>query len=280
MAAAATTLNWVSLPRSTCLCLVGAFVKNVECSLVGLQGVDGPGFIAHDLTIQNTAGSVKQQALALRSRSAWSVVYRVSLEAHQDTLYAQDNYQFYHACKISGTVDFIFGDATAVFQSCLLVARIPHPGQQNVITAQGRYQASSASGFVFQLCNITGEPLLREKAVETYLGRPWKPYSRVVFIECFINSVVDRRGYLPWNGSMGLDTLYYGEYNNSGPGSDVKGRVNWPGFHAITVAEAANFTVASSTPSKPAARGRCGVHTWSVTVHMHGDVFLISWFEL
>ncbi|XP_066372759.1 uncharacterized protein [Miscanthus floridulus] len=28
----------VSLPRSTCLCLVGAFVKNVECSLIGLQG--------------------------------------------------------------------------------------------------------------------------------------------------------------------------------------------------------------------------------------------------
>lgn len=213
--------------------------------VIVIPGVDGPGFIAHDLTIQNTAGSAKQQALALRSHSARSVVYRVSLEAHQDTLYAQDHYQFYHACMISGTVDFIFEDATAVFQSCLLVARVPHPGQQNVVTAQGRYQANSTSGFVFQLCNITGEPLLREKVVETYLGRPWKPYSRVVFIECFIDSVVDRRGYLPWNGSMGLDTLFYGEYNNSGPGSDVKGRVNWPGFHAITAAEAANFTVAS-----------------------------------
>lgn len=90
-------------------------------------------------------------------------------------------------------------------------------------------------------CFNFGEALLREKAVETYLGRPWKTYSRIVFMRCFI---ADPMGYLPWNSSrLGLDTLFYGEYNNSGPGSDVTGRVKWPGFHVLDAAEADNFTV-------------------------------------
>ncbi|KAG5021145.1 hypothetical protein JHK87_017000 [Glycine soja] len=41
------------------------------------------------------------------------------------------------------------------------------------------------------------------------------------------------------------DTLYYGEYQNYGPGASTRNRVKWPGFHVITSpAEASQFTVA------------------------------------
>ncbi|CAL4918050.1 unnamed protein product [Urochloa decumbens] len=208
--------------------------------------VDGPGFLAQDLTIQNTAGSSKHQALALRSRSSKSVVHHCSLEGYQDTLYAQEEFQYYGDCTISGTIDFVFGNAKAVFQRCQLVARLPHQGQKNVVTAQGRSNANENTGFVFQFCNFSGDTRLREKAVETYLGRPWKTYSRIIFMESFMDDSIHPLGYLPWNNSnLGLDKLYYGEYNNSGPGSVVAGRVKWPGFHVLNGSEAANFTVSS-----------------------------------
>ena len=68
----------------------------------------------------------------------------------------------------------------------------------------------------------------------TYLGRPWKEYSRTVIRRCFLDSLIHPQGWLPWNGAFTLNTLYYGEYMNFGPGASTGGRVNWTGFHIIT----------------------------------------------
>ncbi|KAK3146711.1 hypothetical protein QOZ80_3BG0270700 [Eleusine coracana subsp. coracana] len=113
------------------------------------------------------------------------------------------------------------------------------------MVAQGRNLSTATTGFVFQFCNLTGDPLLRKKGVETYLGRPWKPYSRTVFMECFMDNIIHPLGYLPWDGSTGLHTLFYGEYNNTGGGSNTTGRVKWTGFHIIGAYEAHKFTVTS-----------------------------------
>lgn len=185
------------------------------------------------------------------SMSDNSVVYRCAIKGYQDTLYAKFGKQFYCECHISGTVDFIFGDATAVFQKCTILARLPLPGQKNTITAQGRNKADGATGFSFQFCDVSADDELSHGAdatVETYLGRPWEAYSRVVFMECNISDVVHRSGWLPWEGKpiSTLDTLYYGEYNNHGPGANVDNRVKWRGFHIIRDAsEAGKFTVES-----------------------------------
>ncbi|GLJ10964.1 hypothetical protein SUGI_0138960 [Cryptomeria japonica] len=78
--------------------------------------ITGKGFIARDLTIENTAGAVKLQAVALQVGADLSVFYRCSLKGYQDTLYAHSLRQFYRECEIYGTVDFIFGNAAVVFQ--------------------------------------------------------------------------------------------------------------------------------------------------------------------
>ncbi|GJM95972.1 hypothetical protein PR202_ga12771 [Eleusine coracana subsp. coracana] len=116
---------------------------------------------------------------------------------------------------------------------------------EECLNSSSRYTVDWSTGFVFQFSKITGDPLLRAKGVETYLARPWKNFSRTVFMECSMDDVVQPLGYLPWDGSAGLDTLYYAEYNNTGPGSDTSGRVKWPGFHVISEAQASNFTVES-----------------------------------
>jgi pectinesterase len=220
--------------------------RGLICSINAV--VLGQGFIAHDLAIENTAGAAKHQAVAFMSESDQSVVYRCAIMGYQDTLYAKSNKQLYHECRIEGTVDFIFGDATAVFQKCTIVARLPLEieKQKNTITAQGRAGPNDPSGFSFHLCEICAdEDLIHAgSAVETYLGRPWKLYSRVVFMKCTMSQIVHPKGWLEWNGSTMVSDLFYGEYENKGKGADVSGRVRWPGYRVIQDnSEASNFTV-------------------------------------
>ncbi|XP_008803383.2 pectinesterase/pectinesterase inhibitor PPE8B [Phoenix dactylifera] len=208
--------------------------------------VSGKGFIARDLTIENTAGPSKHQAVALRSDSDLSVYYRSSFLGYQDTLYAHSLRQFYRDCLITGTVDFVFGNAAAVFQNCVLLARRPLPDQKNSVTAQGRKDPNQNTGFSLQFCNVSADADLAglTNSTASYLGRPWKEYSRTVFMQSYLGGLLRPEGWLEWNGNFALDTLYYAEYMNYGPGSGLAGRVKWPGYRVLTnSADAVNFTV-------------------------------------
>uniref|UniRef100_A0A2P2J6L2 pectinesterase n=1 Tax=Rhizophora mucronata TaxID=61149 RepID=A0A2P2J6L2_RHIMU len=207
----------------------------------------GTGFIARDMTFENTAGPAKHQAVALRVGADHAVVYRCNIIGYQDTLYVHSNRQFYRECDIYGTVDFICGNAAVVLQNCSLYARKPMPMQKNTITAQNRKDPNQNTGISIHACRILATPDLEASkgAFPTYLGRPWKQYSRVVVMLSYIGDHVHPRGWLEWNGAFALDSLYYGEYMNYGPGAAVGQRVNWPGYRVITsAAEASKFTVA------------------------------------
>ncbi|CAH8355400.1 unnamed protein product [Eruca vesicaria subsp. sativa] len=210
-------------------------------------GVDGDGFMAQDISIQNTAGPKKGQAVALRISADMSVVYRCRVDGFQDALYAQSGKQFYRECHITGTVDFICGEAAAVFQYCQIEARKPLEGQSNVITAQSRSNNTKNSGFSIHKCNITATPDLTPVigTVKTFLGRPWGAYSTVVVIKSFLDDLIDPAGWTPWADDRGrLSTLYYGEYQNNGLGADTTKRVKWEGFKIIQDPKvAAEFTV-------------------------------------
>ncbi|XP_020238995.1 pectinesterase [Cajanus cajan] len=208
--------------------------------------VTGDGFMARDMTFRNTAGAEKHQAVALRCGADLSVFYRCGFEGYQDTLYVHSQRHFYKECHIYGTVDFIFGNAAVVFQSCNIYARRPMPKQKNAITAQGRTDPNQNTGICIQNSNVmAGEDLVPVlSSFKTFLGRPWKEYSRTVFIHTYIDGLVDPAGWLEWKGDFALDTLYYGEYMNLGPRGSTRGRVKWRGYHAITNAtEASKFTV-------------------------------------
>ncbi|MQM08189.1 hypothetical protein Taro_041046 [Colocasia esculenta] len=211
--------------------------------------VVGKGFIMRDLTVENTAGASKHQAVALRTSSDLSVYFRVEFAGYQDTLYSHSLRQFYRECRVSGTIDFIFGNAAAVIQSSAIAARRPLPNQKNTVTAHGRKYEEQSTGFSIHSCNVTFE----EDAVSdgtaapppTYLGRPWKKHSRTVVMMSYLAPEVRPEGWMPWAGNFALDTLYYGEYMNNGPGSATGGRVKWRGFHIIDdAAVAVDFTVA------------------------------------
>jgi pectinesterase len=197
------------------------------------------------MTFQNTAGPAKHQAVAVRNGADLSAFYSCSFEGYQDTLYTHSMRQFYRECDIYGTVDFIFGNAAVVFQDCNIYSRLPMRGQSNTITAQGRTDPNQNTGTSIQNCKILAAPDLASSPGSTisYLGRPWKAYSRTVIMQSFIDSLIDPSGWMPWDGNFALSTLYYAEYSNTGPGSGTSKRVSWPGYHVVSAADVGNFTV-------------------------------------
>ncbi|WCJ28896.1 Plant invertase/pectin methylesterase inhibitor superfamily [Euphorbia peplus] len=206
----------------------------------------GAGFIARDITFENWAGPAKHQAVALRVGADHAVVYRCNIIGYQDTLYVHSNRQFFRECDIYGTVDFIFGNAAVVFQNCSIYARKPMALQKNTITAQNRKDPNQNTGISIHACRIMAASDLApvKASFPTYLGRPWKLYSRVVYMLSNMGDHIHPRGWLEWNTTFALDTLYYGEYMNYGPGGAVGQRVQWPGYRVITsTIEASKFTV-------------------------------------
>lgn len=208
----------------------------------------GAGFIARDITFENWAGPAKHQAVALRVGADHAVIYRCNIIGYQDTLYVHSNRQFFRECDIYGTVDFIFGNAAVVLQNCSIYARKPMDFQKNTITAQNRKDPNQNTGMSIHASRILATPDLQATngTFQTYLGRPWKQFSRTVYMLSYIEKHVHTRGWLEWNtSSFALDTLYYGEYLNTGPGSALAQRVKWPGYRVInSTAEANRFTVA------------------------------------
>ncbi|KAM3200712.1 putative pectinesterase/pectinesterase inhibitor 51 [Capsicum annuum] len=200
-------------------------------------GVVGDGFMASGITFQNTAGPDAHQAVAFRSDSDLSVVENCEFIGNQDTLYAHALRQYYKSCRIQGNVDFIFGNSASFFQECdiLVAPRQLHPekGETNAVTAHGKIDPAQSTGFVFQNCLINGTDeymtlyYKKPKVHKNFLGRPWKEYSRTVFLDCTLEALISPNGWLPWSGDFALKTLYYGEYRNTGPGANTAGRVPW-----------------------------------------------------
>jgi len=200
--------------------------------------IRGEGFMAQNIGFVNTAELDASAAVAVRNEANNSIFFQCSIRGFQDTLWAVSGRQFYKNCEIYGTVDFIYGNAAAVFQDCMVYARYR---KFVTFTAQSRESPYEKTGFTFQHCKFTMSPEdeNRKSEVHATLGRPWRAYSTVAILHCFIDSMVDPRG---WEGMSGLptDKVTYVEFENVGPGSNTDGRVDWPG---VTVLRNANHAL-------------------------------------
>uniref|UniRef100_A0ACD5UPV8 Uncharacterized protein n=2 Tax=Avena sativa TaxID=4498 RepID=A0ACD5UPV8_AVESA len=199
--------------------------------------VIGDGFRARDITFENSAGAGAHQAVAFRSDSDRSVLENVEFRGHQDTLYARTMRHLYRQCHITGTVDFVFGNAAAIFEECV-IKTVPRAegswkSARNVVAANGRIDPGQTTGFVFQNCIVDGNQdfvmlyELKPQSYRLYLGRPWKEYARILYVRCYLGKVVRPEGWLPWRGDFALRTLYHGEFDSRGPGANDTSRVGW-----------------------------------------------------
>ncbi|KAK1685739.1 hypothetical protein QYE76_046587 [Lolium multiflorum] len=205
---------------------------------------EGNGFICKSMAFVNTAGPDGHQAVAMHAQGDFSVFFNCRFEGYQDTLYVHANRQFFRNCEVLGTIDFIFGNSAALFQNCLMTVRKPMDNQGNMVTAHGRTDKNMPTGLVLQGCKIVPEQALFpvRLTIPSYLGRPWKEYARTVVMESTIGDLIKPEGWSEWMGDLGLSTLYYAEYANTGPGAGTSKRVTWPGYRVIGQAEATHFT--------------------------------------
>ncbi|MBO9615102.1 MAG: alpha/beta hydrolase fold domain-containing protein [Dyadobacter sp.] len=188
-----------------------------------------------NLTIENTAGRVGQ-AVALATEGDRIDVYNCRILGNQDTLYtAKDGRNFYKDCLITGTTDFIFGEATAVFEHCTIRSLT-----NSYITAASTTR-EQAFGYVFLNCKLTAN----EEATRVYLGRPWRPFAKTVLIDTEMGGHITPEGWDAWKGDNMFPekekTAFYAEYNSSGPGADASARVAWS--RQLTPEEREKYTI-------------------------------------
>jgi pectin methylesterase-like acyl-CoA thioesterase len=75
-----------------------------------------------------------------------------------------------------------------------------------------------------------------------YLGRPWRPYATVVYLDTEMGSHIDPAGWREWHlgETHSIDTVYYAEYNSTGPGAHHAERD--PHTHSLSQDQARQFT--------------------------------------
>lgn len=195
--------------------------------------VYGPQFTAQNITFQNTAGPVGQ-AVALFVAGDKARFINCRMLGFQDTLYTYGyaSRQYYYKCYIEGTVDFIFGSSTAVFEDCEIFCK-----KAGYVTAASTPD-STKYGYVFFNTRIYGDA----PEGSFYLGRPWRPYAKTVFINCDLGKQIKPEGWHNWNKPDAEKTSFYAEYQSKGAGSNSDARVKWS--HQLTEKEVSeNYTL-------------------------------------
>lgn len=197
--------------------------------------VNGTDFEADNVTFENTAGNTGQ-AVAIVVRADRTVFKHCRFLGHQDTLFADYGRQYYVDSYVEGGVDFIFGDAAAVFDHDELHANGP-----GYLTAQSRTSPEQPTGYVIVDSTITAGPEVKAdpKGHGIYLGRPWRPYARVVYLRDQLPEEIVPAGWNNWGKEENEKTAWFAEFGDTGPGTRTAERVTWA--HQLTAAEAKQF---------------------------------------
>lgn len=61
-------------------------------------------------------------------------------------------------------------------------------------------------------------------AGSVYLGRPWRAYARVFWLDCELSDEIRPGGWDNWNDPDNEHTVHFGESGSTGPGAPVSGR--------------------------------------------------------
>lgn len=174
-----------------------------------------PDFYAENLTFENTSGPVGQ-AVACFVSADRAYFKNCRFLGWQDTLYTYGKgcRQYYEDCYIEGTVDFIFGWSTAVFNRCHI-----HSKTKGYVTAPSTDQGQKY-GYVFYDCRLTAD----EGVTDVYLSRPWRPYAQAVFVRCDLGGHILPAGWNNWGKVENEKTAFYAEYQSRGAGANPQTR--------------------------------------------------------
>tara|TARA_R110000868_G_scaffold83515_3_gene235668 strand:+ start:2964 stop:3983 length:1020 start_codon:yes stop_codon:yes gene_type:complete len=196
--------------------------------------IEGNDFIAKNLTIKNTSGPVGQ-AVALSVKANRSYFENCWLIGFQDTLYAAGEgfKNYFKNCYIEGSTDFIFGEATVLFERCEIRSKA-----NSYITAASTPE-NQDFGFVFKECKLTAD----EDVNSVFLGRPWRKHAKTVFLNCNLGSHIKSEGWHNWSNKEAESASFYAEYECTGEGYKPENRVKWS--YQLNKKQAKKYTIAN-----------------------------------
>lgn len=183
--------------------------------------VESDFFVAANISFQNDAyfpNSVNKyrQAVAMRISGEMAMFYSCGFFGHQDTLFDDKGSHYFRQCTIKGSVDYIFGNGKSLYERCAIRSLTKF----GAITAQGRADPSEPTGFAFLKCRINGPG-------SPYLGRAWRDFSRVVYINSMFNVDLGPEAWSDFGHPGRKSTAYYGMYQCSGPGAETALKSGW-----------------------------------------------------
>jgi pectin methylesterase-like acyl-CoA thioesterase/lysophospholipase L1-like esterase len=228
--------------------------RNGGTSHTATLNVSGNNFLAENITFKNDFKVDRDpypegsQAVALRVTADRALFHNVRLLGHQDTLYAASRgctgtaeartcrpaRQYFSDCYIEGNFDFIFGDGKTVFDHCEIHSDGLTAG---FITAQSKVYPQQDSGYVFYKSRLTADP----GVTNVYLGRPWRPFSTVTYIDTEMGAHIQPAGWREWlpGQTHSIETATYSEFGSTGPGAHPGERD--PHTRLLTADQAAQF---------------------------------------
>lgn len=209
--------------------------------------VTGHDFTAKDITFENDYGPGRGegahcgQAVAVSADCDRAAFYRCRFLGSQDTLYTgkaqtamngwteEDNYehrQYYRDCYILGDVDFIFGGGTVLFDRCVIESadrnaqfQVPDvEGFFNGYVTAAATRKNTRYGYVFKDCRLISSAA----AGTVYLGRPWREYASVTFMNCEMGPHIHPAGWARWTGTNRHQSCRFAEYRSRGEGAARK----------------------------------------------------------
>jgi pectinesterase len=197
--------------------------------------IDADDFSAANLTIRNSYG-VGSQAVALRATGERQQFYNCRFVGYQDTLYTHQGTQYFRDCYVQGTVDYVFGHATAVLENC----EARNVGGGSAVSAPNT-ELSQAYGIVFLGGRFTAEGSVSQGSVA--LGRPWGADGAAAYLNVELGAHISAAGFVQMSGNQ-PENARFREYKSTGSGAA-------PSQHAayqMSDSEAANYTLSQIFP--------------------------------
>ncbi|OWZ08513.1 Pectinesterase [Phytophthora megakarya] len=198
-------------------------IENNRNYLTSTLGLKSKQVKVYNLNVANTAGKIEEngQAVAIYADGSDYGFYACNFTGYQDTVCANKGRELYARSYINGAVDFIFGQrAMAWFESCDIESIA-----EGWISANGNENETITSEYVFNKARVFGT----SGKNSTYLGRPWRPFARVVWQNSELSDVVSPEGWAAWDDATSTADVYFKEFNNSGPGGNTDKRVEFSG---------------------------------------------------
>lgn len=208
--------------------------------VVNAKNSDGKGLAIYNINFKNTYPKTTNTAALAADFYGNVQAFGCSFIGYQDTLLANKGTQVFSNCYIEGSIDFIWGFSTAYFYQSIIATNTPGA----CVAAMSRSSSTAVGGYVFDNCLVTYTSTYGSTYEETYLGRPYSEYSRVVYMNSYLDKHINPVGWNIWSASSPqTDYVTFGEFNNTGPGSWSSSRASFA--TNLTATQAEDYTLSN-----------------------------------